>query len=157
MELWKIFNTKISREILRNIDEYRTTKSRVLIWNEMKKKIIQLCCDWRIVIIVFSVVYKQASLKEEPSVLLDPNGMSSDGSIALKSLAFSNDGNLMAYSFSKSGSDWEKIRIRNVDTGEDYPETLEGVKFSATSWTRDNKGFFYSVIFFKTKRFSIIK
>lgn len=90
-------------------------------------------------------MYKQKSLNDELTVLLDPNEMASDGTIALKSLDFSVDGSLLAYSFSKSGTDWEKIKIRNVETGKDYPETLEGVMNSITSWTYDNKGFFYSV------------
>lgn len=91
------------------------------------------------------MLYKQTTLDDEPSVLLDPNKLSTDGTIALDSLDFSEDGSLLAYSLSESGSDWTKIKIRNVETGEDYPELLEQVKFSATSWTHDNKGFFYAV------------
>ena len=78
-------------------------------------------------------------------VFLDPNKLSTDGTVALDSLDFSEDGNLLAFSFSESGSDWTKIKIRNVETGEDYPEILEQVKFSTTSWTHHNKGFFYAV------------
>lgn len=99
-------------------------------------------------------MYKQASLDDEPSVLLDPNEMLSDGTIALKRLDFSIDGNLLAYSFSKSGSDWEKIKIRNVETGQDYAETLQGAKFSINSWTHDNEGFFYSVSYLKCNFFT---
>lgn len=94
-------------------------------------------------------MYKQVSLDDEPSILLDPNGFSPDGTVALKSLSFSTDGKLVAYSYSKSGSDWEKIKIRHVETGKDYQEVLKGVKTSSTSWTHDNKGFFYSVRVFK--------
>lgn len=93
----------------------------------------------------FSVVYKQIELDNEPIVLLDPNQLSTDGTVALSGTDFSEDGNLLAYAFSKSGSDWHKIKVRNVQTGQDYPETLERVKFSATTWTYDNKGFFYAV------------
>lgn len=51
----------------------------------------------------------------------------------------------MAYTIKKAGSDWETIRIRDIKTGEDLPDDqLEWVKFSAISWTKDNKGFFYS-------------
>lgn len=71
--------------------------------------------------------------------------MSTDGTVAITALDFSGDAKLAAYACSKSGSDWNKIKIRNVETGEDYAEILEGVKWSATTWTSDNKGFFYSV------------
>lgn len=79
---------------------------------------------------------------------MDPNKLSTDGKIALDSLDVSEDGNLLAYGLSESGSDWTKIKIRNVETGEDYPELLEQVKFSTTSWTHDGKGFFYAVKIF---------
>lgn len=91
------------------------------------------------------MVYKQRTLNDEPTVLLDPNKLSVDGTVALSSLDFSVDGNLLAYAFSKSGSDWHRIKVRNVQTGKDYPETIERVKFSVTSWTYDNEGFFYAV------------
>lgn len=92
-----------------------------------------------------SVLHKQKSLDDEPSVLLDPNTMSPDGTVSITSMAFSEDGTNLAYSFSESGSDWNKIKIRDVESGKDYPELLERVKFSGISWTHDNKGFFYNV------------
>ncbi|XP_031619183.1 prolyl endopeptidase-like [Contarinia nasturtii] len=93
-----------------------------------------------------NVLYKQNSLNddEEPTVFLDPNAFSSDGTISLQEQAFSKDGNLFAYGVSESGSDWIKIKIRNVQTGEDYSELLERIKFTSLAWTHDNKGFFYN-------------
>lgn len=91
------------------------------------------------------MLYKQTTLEDEPKVLLDPNTLSRDGTVALDDLEFSEDGKLLAYSTSKAGSDWISIKVRDVESGEDYPELLEQVKFSVISWTHDNKGFFYSV------------
>lgn len=92
-----------------------------------------------------SVLYRQASLDEEPSVFLDPNTLSSDGTVALATTAFSDDGSLFAYGLSTSGSDWSSILVRDVKTGVDFEERLEKIKFSSITWTKDNKGFFYGV------------
>jgi prolyl oligopeptidase len=91
-----------------------------------------------------SVLYTQTSLDAEPRVLLDPNTLSEDGTIALSGLAISEDGNLMAYGLSTSGSDWKEWHVLNVETGENLPDHLQWVKFSGASWTHDNQGFFYS-------------
>lgn len=91
------------------------------------------------------MLYKQTTLDDEPTVVLDPHKLFPDGTVVVKDYDFSNDGNFLAYSYSKWDSDWHSIKIRNVQTGEDYPEVLEGIKFSKTTWTGDNKGFFYAV------------
>jgi len=91
-----------------------------------------------------SVLYKQASLDAEPEVLLDPNELSEDGTVALGGYAFSDDGNLMAYGTAASGSDWREYYVRDVETGRDFDDHLQWIKFSGASWTNDNKGFFYS-------------
>ncbi len=84
------------------------------------------------------------SLNAEPRVLLDPNTLSSDGTVALAATAISDDGKLMAYGIATSGSDWNEWHVRDVDTGKDLSDDLKWVKFSGASWTKDNKGFFYS-------------
>lgn len=81
---------------------------------------------------------------QEPFVVLDPNTFSKDGTIALTRFGLSKDGGLLAYATSASGSDWQKIRIRNVRTGEEYPETINWCRFTNLPWTPDGKGFFYS-------------
>ena len=77
-------------------------------------------------------------------VLIDPNGLSSDGTVALSVTAPSPNGKLLGYAVSTAGSDWQEIRIRDVENGRDAKDTLKWVKFSGISWTKDNKGFFYS-------------
>ncbi|HEV7902862.1 MAG TPA: prolyl oligopeptidase family serine peptidase [Pyrinomonadaceae bacterium] len=90
------------------------------------------------------VLYTAASLTDEPRVLLDPNKLSTDGTIALAGTAISRDGKLMAYGLSASGSDWSEWKVRNIETGQDLPDVIKWVKFSGASWTPDGKGFYYS-------------
>jgi prolyl oligopeptidase len=91
-----------------------------------------------------SVLYVQNSRSAPPRVLLDPNLLSSDGTVALSGQAASDDGRYLAYSLSTSGSDWQELHVRDVNTGRDLPDVLKWVKFSRISWTHDNRGFFYS-------------
>jgi prolyl oligopeptidase len=91
-----------------------------------------------------SVLYVQDGRDRPARVLLDPNVLSPDGTIALSGQAASNDGHYLAYSLSTSGSDWQELHVRNVDNERDLPDVLKWVKFSGISWTHDNKGFFYS-------------
>jgi prolyl oligopeptidase len=91
-----------------------------------------------------SVLYWLESLNAEPQVLLDPNQLSEDGTIALTGYAASPDGRLLAYGLSEAGSDWQEWRVRAVDTGQDLDDVLHWVKFSDASWSKDNLGFYYS-------------
>ncbi|MEG4118603.1 prolyl oligopeptidase family serine peptidase [Microcoleus sp. N9_B4] len=91
-----------------------------------------------------SVLYTLTSLDSEPKVLIDPNTLSEDGTVALGGVAISEDGKYMAYGLSSSGSDWQEWKVREVATGEDLSDHLKWIKFSGASWTHDGKGFFYS-------------
>lgn len=91
-----------------------------------------------------SVLYVLKNLEDEPRVLLDPNKLSEDGTVALAGLSISEDGQLLAYGLSTSGSDWQEWKVRNVETGKDLEDHLKWIKFSGASWTHDHQGFFYS-------------
>jgi prolyl oligopeptidase len=91
-----------------------------------------------------SVLYTAPSLDSEPRVLIDPNTLSADGTVALSMAEVSPDGKLIAYGIAASGSDWNEFKVRVVETGKDLSDHLRWIKFSGASWTRDGKGFFYS-------------
>jgi prolyl oligopeptidase len=91
-----------------------------------------------------SVLLVAESLSAEPRVLLDPNTLSADGTMALSGHAISDDGKLMAYGIAASGSDWNEWHVRDIDSGKDLADVIHWVKFSGASWTKDDKGFFYS-------------
>jgi prolyl oligopeptidase len=90
-----------------------------------------------------SVLYIADSPNSEPQVLLDPNLLSSDGTVALSGIAVSRDGRYLAYSLSTAGSDWLEWRVREVATRIDLPDHIRFSKFSGASWTHDGAGFFY--------------
>jgi len=91
-----------------------------------------------------SVLYWMASLDDEPKLLLDPNLLSEDGTVAVTGYTVSEDGQLMAYGLSSAGSDWQEWHIREVESARDRDDHLQWVKFSTAAWTHDGQGFFYS-------------
>ncbi|WP_263382330.1 prolyl oligopeptidase family serine peptidase [Granulicella arctica] len=91
-----------------------------------------------------AVVYWQDGLDGERTVLLDPNTMSADGTVALNGFSVTDDGQLAAYAISEAGSDWMIWRVRDVETGSDLEDKVEWSKFSGASWTKDGSGFFYA-------------
>ena len=91
-----------------------------------------------------AVWYVADALDDPGRELINPNDFSKDGTIALSSLAISDDGKLVAYGTSEGGSDWQTFHVRSVDSGKDLPDTIHWVKFSGASWTKDGKGFYYS-------------
>ncbi|CAN5701473.1 prolyl oligopeptidase family serine peptidase [soil metagenome] len=91
-----------------------------------------------------SILYWMDALDAEPQVLLDPNQLSADGTVALTDYSISEDGRLLAYGLSASGSDWQEWHVREVDGGLDLADHLQWIKWSSAAWTHDNQGFFYS-------------
>ena len=91
-----------------------------------------------------NVWYWTDSLKGTPQVLIDPNTLSSDGTVAISGLSVSHDGKLLAYSISGAGSDWQEWHVRDIATGKDLSDVLKWVKFSGASWSGDNGGIYYS-------------
>ncbi|MBO0798411.1 MAG: S9 family peptidase, partial [Blastocatellia bacterium] len=91
-----------------------------------------------------SVLYTTDSLNGQPRALFDPNTLAKDGTVALSGFAVSHDGRRLAYGLSSSGSDWMEWKVRDIETGKDLSDDLKWVKFSGASWTKDDKGFFYS-------------
>jgi prolyl oligopeptidase len=91
-----------------------------------------------------AVIYKATSLTATPEVLLDPNTLSTDGTVALSGLSFSEDGKYAAYATSASGSDWMEWKVREVATGKDLSDHIKWSKFSGAAWKKDGSGFYYS-------------
>ncbi len=90
------------------------------------------------------VVYLTDKLEEKGRVLIDPNALSKDGTVSLGGMRFSEDGKTMAYLLSKGGSDVATWKLRNVETGQDLPDSFAPGRMSIGGWAKDGSGFYYS-------------
>jgi prolyl oligopeptidase len=91
-----------------------------------------------------SVLFVTEEPKAKGRVLLDPNTLSKDGTVALSGISLTEDGRLMAYSVSVAGSDWQTWKVRDVATGKDLADEIQWSKASGASWRSDGSGFYYS-------------
>ncbi len=91
-----------------------------------------------------SVIFVTSDPGAPGHVLLDPNTLSKDGTVALRETAISDDGRLFAYALSDAGSDWQTWRVRDVATGKDLPDQLRWSKAGGGSWRKDDSGFYYT-------------
>lgn len=90
-----------------------------------------------------SVLYTTRGLDGTPRVLIDPNRLSSDGSVTVGGESPSWNARYLAYATQTSGSDWQTWHVRDVESATDLPDTLVWSKFAAAAWLPDDSGFFY--------------
>ena len=88
------------------------------------------------------VMYVMDQLGGTPRIFLDPNKLSTDGTVALQGVYFSNNGKYAAYTISRSGSDWQEFYVIDLKTGQLTTDHIEWAKFSGAAWQGD--GFYYS-------------
>ena len=91
-----------------------------------------------------SVLFMRNGVNGAPVTVVDPNTLSTDGAIAFEDWAPSPDGRYLAYALAPGGADWHTIHVRDLASMRDLPDTVQWVRFSDLSWTRDGRGFFYS-------------
>jgi prolyl oligopeptidase len=90
------------------------------------------------------VLWTMPAADAEGEVLLDPNLLSADGTVALTGLAVTDDGALLAYATSEAGSDWLTWQVRDVETGQELGDLVRWGKFSGAAWAPDRSGFYYA-------------
>ncbi|HTZ08858.1 MAG TPA: prolyl oligopeptidase family serine peptidase [Acidimicrobiales bacterium] len=90
-----------------------------------------------------AVLWTMDGPTEEGRVLLDPNALAADGTVALTALAVTDDGALLAYATSQAGSDWRTWRVRQVEGGGDLPDVVAWSKYGTAAWRRDGSGFYH--------------
>jgi len=91
-----------------------------------------------------SAFYSRKSLGGPATLVIDPNTLSADGSIALSGFSPSPDGRYLAYGISEGGADWRTLLVRELDSGKQLADTVRWLKGGGMSWTRDGRGFYYA-------------
>jgi prolyl oligopeptidase len=147
---WVAAQNKVTFGYLKQIPERETIKKRLTdLWNYVKTSAPRRVGPRY----VFSensglqnhaVYFTKENLDSPARVLLDPNKWSKDGTVALHGLAFSHDGEYLAYGVSEAGSDWSHWKVMHVPSRKVLSDEIKWVKFGETSWTRDGQGIFYS-------------
>ena len=89
-----------------------------------------------------SVLYQKETLNGREKVILDPNKLSDDGTVALSNISFSKNGKYLAYTISRSGSDWREIFVLNLESGNLLNDHILWAKFTDATW--EGNGFYYS-------------
>lgn len=89
-----------------------------------------------------SIYYYKTSEEGEEKLLLDPNKLSEDGTVALSTFSVSKDGKYLGYAISRAGSDWREIYVKEIESGKVLQDHIMWAKFSGISWYQN--GFFYS-------------
>jgi prolyl oligopeptidase len=90
------------------------------------------------------VLYFKDRLDAEPRVLIDPNTFSTDGTLAMDWTSISDDGAMIAYGVSASGSEDATLHVMNINTREVSPLKIPRCKYTSVAWEKDNSGFFYT-------------
>lgn len=146
---WVKEQNAVTKAYLDNIPERRAFFSRLTdVWNYEKQGLPQQYGDY-----LFyyknnglqnqSVLYYTNLKTGKEDVLLDPNTLSKDGTIAIQGTAVSKNQKYFAYALSASGSDWQDIYIMELATKKLLTEKISNVKFSSMEW-QDDEGFFYN-------------
>jgi prolyl oligopeptidase len=147
---WIEAQNKVTFKFLEDIPQRRRIKERLTqLWNYERFGLPERRGEWYFYVRNDglqnqSVLYVTEGLDGAPRVLLDPNQLSADGTVALAGWVPSDDGTKLAYGLAAAGSDWREWKVRDVATGKDLPDHVQWVKFSGASWAQDGSGFYYS-------------
>lgn len=85
------------------------------------------------------------SMMGEPKTLIDAREFDPNGNVSIRSTHPSPDGMRIAYLLSSAGSDETTMHIRDVGTGKDFDDMIEGCSMTAVMWDKNSSdSFLYS-------------
>jgi prolyl oligopeptidase len=91
-----------------------------------------------------SILYRRKGLYGEDEILIDPNPLSDDQTTSVGIQDISEDGTILVYGIRQGGEDEVEIRLRKVETGEDFPDRLPKARYFGVSLKADKSGIYYS-------------
>ncbi|ATZ73743.1 S9 family peptidase [Idiomarina sp. X4] len=150
VEQWVTRQNKFSTPSLQQLPAYSELKQRLTeLWNYKK---IGTPFQYANRYFYFAndglqsqdILYTMTALDSAPEILINPNKLSEDGTLSLARIQVSPNAKYIAYSVSEKGSDWNHIRVKNIESGSVLSERIEGVKFSNVAWLPNENGFYYS-------------
>jgi len=90
------------------------------------------------------LLYVREGVHGKDRVLVDPNTMAADSSVALDWWFPSDDGKYLAYGVSPGGSEESVLHLIETATGRLLPDTIDRMPYGSISWKKDNSGFYYN-------------
>ena len=90
------------------------------------------------------VLYVRDSVNGADRVLVDPNQLAADGTVALDWFQPSEYGKYVAYGTSPSGSEVSTLHIVETKTGTILPDMIARTRAASIAWLHDNSGFYYT-------------
>jgi prolyl oligopeptidase len=90
------------------------------------------------------VLYVREGARGAERVLLDPNALSADGTIALDWWYESQDGKRLAYGLSEGGNEQSTLYVLDVDTGRNLKDKIPFTRAASLAWLPAADGFYYT-------------
>lgn len=89
-------------------------------------------------------IYRAKELTGEKELLLDPNEYAEDGTASINTISINSEKDILAYSISQKGSDWQVIKLIDMKTKEHLKDEINWCRFTYITWMPDNESFIYS-------------
>jgi prolyl oligopeptidase len=150
LDTWIDAENEVSAAFLHELPAYERTRARLdELWRTERLTVPrvhggQYFFEYNDGSATLSRLMTAAGPEAEWRVVLDPATLSDDGTTLLARWSVNRQATHMAWAATVGGSDWTSWRIRDLATGEDLPELLEGTKFTGAAWRHDGSGFYYA-------------
>ncbi|MEK7615323.1 MAG: prolyl oligopeptidase family serine peptidase [Patescibacteria group bacterium] len=88
------------------------------------------------------VLFVKNGLEDEPTELINPNAIGT--TTTLDFWMPSSTGRFVAYGLSSGGDEIATLRVMDVETKQDLPDTIAPCRYASITWLPDDSGFFYT-------------